>query len=208
MQVVKLQSSHTQSLQVFCDRCNEAGYRNNGSLESMKWDSCYDLPQRPVFWALIKDQQIISVSGCHRWDNLDSNHDQLRCLFRSATLPEFQNIVQGLSKNHMNSVPFSMLLPHQVLWGLENGHRNFIITTSHAQHDASGKMSRTHRALTLLAKTGIVDREGEEVIFYTPQTKWKLNLSRYHQVLQNFEPIRKSLGITYDMEISDLLKYF
>lgn len=174
MQVVKLSQNHTELVEEFCVRCGEAGYENNSTLAAMKWGDQFDLPSPAHWWALIDGEQILSISGCHHIKD-----HQLRTLFRSATLPQYQKLIPGLSRNHMNSVPFSILLPHQIRWGLDNGYGEFYITTSHGEHDASGKMWRTHRALTLLSKIGIVEHRGEEVVYHTPQTVWRINIERY-----------------------------
>lgn len=174
MRVVKLSQNHTELVERFCEACQVAGYGNNSTLAAMKWGGTYDLPSPAQWWALIDDDQILSISGCH-----GIGDHQLRTLFRSATLPQYQKLIPGLSKTHMNSVPFSILLPHQIRWGLDNGYREFYITTSHGEHDASGKMWRTHRAMSLLSKTGIVEHYGEEVVYHTPQTIWRINVERY-----------------------------
>jgi hypothetical protein len=95
----------------------------------------------------------------------------------------------------MNSLPFSILLPYQIVQGLNQGIKDFYITTSNGDHDASGKMKRTHKALSLLAKRGIVDFAGDEVIYYTNQSKWKINLSNYYNALKSFHATRVQLGI-------------
>lgn len=192
MQVVKLSQKHTELLKTFCEECSQAGFENNASLASMKWGSVYDTHFVPDYWALIVNGEIASISGSN---SLDENYRDVRCLFRSATLPRYNNIVSGLSKNHMNSVPFSILLPHQIAYGLVAGAKNFYITTSHGDHDASGKMNRTHRAISLVAKNGLVDLVGERVIFDVPQTLWKINLKEYFRALRAFSETRQRLNI-------------
>jgi hypothetical protein len=192
MELVKLSPKHDALLDQFCQECSEAGYTNNISREAMKFVDGHDLPTNPQYWALLVDGDIASISGCHGYDG---SGRILRCLFRSATLPKYQHIIPGTSKTHMNSAPFSLLLPYQIGWGIENGYHEFYITTSHGSHDASGKMNRTHRALQLLAKQGIVDYVGEEEYYWTPQTIWALNLNRYNEALDAFSITRKSLGL-------------
>jgi hypothetical protein len=191
MRVIKL-SNDDNKLPAFFEECEKVGYTNNTSRETMKLVDGHDLPTDPQYWALLVDGGIASISGCHGYD--DSGRI-LRCLFRSATLPKYQHIIPGTSKTHMNSAPFSLLLPYQIDWGIENGYQKFYITTSHGSHDASGKMNRTHRALELLAKQGIVDYVGEEEYYWTPQTIWALNLNRYNQSLDAFKPVRQGIGL-------------
>lgn len=200
MQVVKLSQKHINLIQAFCNECKDVGYQNNASLEAMKWGEKYDLPHIPHFWGLIVNDELASISGCHSLGEFDPNFPQMRCLFRSATLPRYANLIPGISKNHMNSIPFSILLPYQLVYGIENDYEHFFITTSHGEHDASGKMNRTHKAISLLAKRGIVNFVDEELIYSTPQTKWEIDLFKYWRILKSFDQTRQSLGIKTDKD--------
>jgi hypothetical protein len=208
MQVLFLTSEHIDLVQEFCNRAAQAGYKNNSTIELMKFNGEYDLREVPKFWGLLKDEKLISVSGCHRWRGkgpLEGVPFMMRCLFRSATLPEYQNIIPGLSKNHMNSVPFSVLLPYQINNGIRNGVRHFYITTSNTDHDASGKMKRTHKALQLLEKNKIVKYAGDEIFYSTSQTKWEINLDAYRSALKAFHPTREKLSIDLSDEYYKIL---
>ena len=61
--VIKLNNSHTEIVEEFCYEAGLAGYANNASLEVMKFNGQYDLKDVPSFWAVTKDEKIISVSG-------------------------------------------------------------------------------------------------------------------------------------------------
>lgn len=191
--VAKLSDNHIEELKAFCHECDIAGYNNNNSLEKMKWGQQYDLQSIPNYWGIFDDTKLITVSGCHIWDDDFTNGMSMRLLFRSATLPGYENIVPILSKTHMNSTPFSVLMPLQIEYGLSLGINNYFITTSHGKHDASGKMNRTHRALELLAKQSIVDYYGIHKVYYTSQTVWKLNLEKYNLALNTFESTKNQL---------------
>jgi hypothetical protein len=160
----------------------------------------------PSFWGLLKDGKIISVSGCHLWPADDGTLTTLRCLFRSATLPEHAGLIPGMSRNHMNSAPFSILLPYQLRWGIEHNCKDVFVTTSHGEHDASGKMKRTHRALELLSKNGIVKFHSTEILYSTPQTMWKLDINRYWQALKSFHPERERLNIGLDKTYYEIIE--
>lgn len=196
LQVIKLEEEHLPLLEEFCNAARKVGYSNNSSPKKMKFGGHPDLGVMPHFWGLLKDGKLASVGGCHFWPDAERKYTTLRTLFRSATLPEYDGIIPGISKNHMNSVPFSILLPFQLKYGLTNGGKDFLITTSHGEHDASGKMKRTHRALELLAKRGIVKFHREHIVYHVPQTLWRINLSAYHAALKAFHPTRESLGFT------------
>ena len=196
LQVIKLEEEHLPLLEEFCAAARDAGYSNNSSPKKMKFGGHADLGVMPHFWGLLKDGKLASVGGCHFWPDSERNYTTLRCLFRSATLPEYDGIIPGMSKNHMNSVPFSIFLPYQLQYGIANGAKDFLITTSHGEHDASGKMKRTHRALELLAKRGLVKFHREHIVYHVPQTLWRINLPAYHNALKAFHPMRELLGFT------------
>jgi len=196
VQVVKLSENHTKLVEEFSKECAQAGYYNNSSLELMKWGKAYDLPATPDYWGLIVNNKLASISGCHSFVPFNPDFPQLRVLFRSATLPNFNNLIPGLSKNHMNSVPFSLLLPYQIAFGLDNNYRYFFITTSCTDHDASGKMLRTHKAISIISKNKLVTWESKEVVYNIMQDKWRINLPNYLTALKNFEVNRNKLGLS------------
>lgn len=187
--VIQLTADHTSLLTKFCRAADAAGYINNGSLPAMKFLGKYDLEAPATFWGIEFNGTLISVSGCH------VSNGSMRCLFRSATLPEFDSVVPGLSKNHMNSLPFSVMLIHQIALGLESGITEFYITTSSGEHDASGKMKRTHRAMQLLARTGLVSYLKDEIVYNTEQSLWNIDLEKYLRALESFEQTRSKIGI-------------
>lgn len=197
MKVMFLTSDHTYLVEEFCKECEKHGYKNNSSLKLMKFNGEYDLKEIPCFWGIYHNNKLISLSGSHTWRGKGKAEGMLfmRCLFRSATLPEYQNIILGLSKYHMNSLPFSVLLPYQINKGMRDGVRHFYITTSNSDHDASGKMKRTHKVLQLLAKNNIVKYCGDEIFYSTPQTKWEINIPEYHKALRSFHKTRSTLNI-------------
>jgi hypothetical protein len=203
--VIKLNNSHTEIVEEFCYEAGLAGYANNASLEVMKFNGQYDLKNVPSFWAVTKNEKIISVSGCHYWYDDLEEPSMMRCLFRSATLPHYDNVITGLNKYHMNSLPFSVMLPLQINHGLKNGVKHFYITTSNSDHDASGKMKRTHKVLQLLERVDIVKFDNDEIVYSTPQTKWEINLDTYLEALRNFHPARSNAGIQSDQEYLDII---
>jgi hypothetical protein len=207
MKAVKLDYRYENSLKKFCDECLSVGYVNNASLDAMKWGGSTDLIEPPDFWGLIIDDEIVSVSGCHRFGVHSPGIIQIRCLFRSATLPRFQSLIPGISKNHMNSIPFSILLPYQLLYNFEKGHYKFYITTSNGEHDASGKMKRTHKVMEHLAKKQLVDFVSEDMIYSTKQTKWKIKFMNYYNALMKFRPTKEKLGFIDDFDYDKFFQF-
>lgn len=201
-----LNNEHIDLVEEFCKESANAGFSNNSTIDAMKFGSEYDLGEVPKFWGILKGQRLISVSGCHRWKDPYSNPTMMRCLFRSATLPEFQKLVPGLGKTHMNSLPFSVLLPYQLNWGLQNGVEHFYITTSNSDHDASGKMKRTHRVMQLLSDQRIVKYAGDEIFYSTPQTKWEIHVYKFLNAIIDFHKTRQHLGIDLSQEYLDIIE--
>jgi len=198
--ILPLDSSYLESIKEFCEESKKAGYQNNSSIELMKFNNRYDLGEIPKFWGAFYRNKIVSVSGCHRWTDEHEEKTLMRCLFRSATLPEYHDLISGLSKNHMNSLPFSLILPFQINVGIKQGVKHFYITTSSDGHDASGKMKRTHRAMQLLEKNEIVKYLGDEIIYSTVQSKWEINLKRYLEVLRSFYYSKKDSHLNFNDE--------
>lgn len=191
LEIIKIDvDQHRALLSEFCLSCQQLNYNNNTNLEKLKLEGHSDLPSTPEYWGLVWNNRIHSLSGCFRLNDID-----LRCLFRSATVEKFSP-VKSLSKTHMSSVPFSLLLPFQIFSGLLQGCKNFFITTSNSDHDASGRMSRTHQAMSLLSKSGIVEFVKNDFLFNTYQTVWKINLTNYHHALMAFECVRSKLQIS------------
>lgn len=206
IKTILLTVDHLELVEEFCFLAAKAGFENNSTIDSMKFGAEYDLGEIPKFWGIVKDDKLISVSGCHRWKDQNNNPTMMRCLFRSATLPEFQNIVPMLSKTHMNSLPFSVLLPYQLSWGLQNGVEHFYITTSNSDHDASGKMKRTHRVMQLLANQKIVKYAGDEIFYSTAQTKWEIHVYKFLGAIINFHSSRRNLNLDLSQEYQDIIE--
>ena len=209
MKVIYLTNDHTDLVSNFCKECNKHGYKNNSSLKLMKFNGKYDLKEIPCFWGIYHNDRLISVSGSHSQESYGKleNISFMRCLFRSATLPEYQNVIQGLSKYHMNSLPFSILLPYQITKGMREGVEHFYITTSNSDHDASGKMKRTHKVLQLLEKNKIVKYCGDEILFSIPQTKWEIDVVEYQKALRKFHQTRLNLDLDISQEYIKIINH-
>ena len=206
MKVIALNEFYGLLLEEFCQKAQEAGFENNSSLTKMKFNGLYDLDDPTQFWAVIHENKIITVSGCHRIKDSNGNLTGMRCLFRSATLPAYNKLLPMLSRNHMNSLPFSLLLPCQIEWGLKMAVKNFYIYTHSCSNEPNNIMKRTHKALELLAKKGLLENCGEELYYYTLQTKWKINLDQYFSALKTFHNTRLKLNLAIDKEYLDLIE--
>jgi len=157
----------------FCNSCYNLGYMNNSSLDAMKYDWC--LKTGGEWWAYYRNNKIVSMAGAHPFE------DGFRFLFRGAQLETARN---SLSKTHMTSIPWSIIMPEQIAWasGVLTEDTPAYITTN-IEHDASGKMNRTHRVLQLLEKQGIVKYIYDKDVFNTLQSIWRLNVGAYYETL-------------------------
>lgn len=157
----------------FCSICDKLGWLNNRSPEALKFNEV-------AFWGTFWNRKLISISGCQYVPEISDN--TYRILFRGAQLPEFNKVFSTMSRYHFNSLPFYChALPAMKWAGLKN---NFVITTS-AEYDRSGKMGRTHRALELMAKLGLVTYKGIQKVSYTDQAVWQVNVKTYMEKRKN-----------------------
>ena len=157
----------------FCEDCASLNYNNNRSLQAMKYNWCIE--QGGAWWAAYSEGRIVSMAGAHPfWDGF-------RFLFRGA---QTQYAQTSLSKKHLTSIPWAMIMPHQIAWtsGVLTEETPAFITTN-ISHDESGKMNRTHRVLQLLQRQNIVDYYGDHEIYHTMQSVWKLNVGAYYETL-------------------------
>ena len=164
----------TADVREFCKRCSQLGYNNNSNLYSMKWQWCLD--NGGAWWAAYDGDQIVSIAGCHPF------LDGYRLVCRGA---QTQSNQTGLSKHHLSSIPWAVLMPEQIAWcsGVATGETPGYITTN-VSHDASGKMNRTHRVLNRLSEQRIVKYIQTEKVFGTKQSIWQLQVGAYFETLR------------------------
>jgi len=171
-------------LEQFCKECEHLGYDNNKSLKAMRLDWC--LENNGQFYLTWDDNyhKIVSVSGCHPLPEVGNVY---RGLFRGATLPKYQNWTGKLTKTHMNSIPFFFHLPRQITWASMEGYDDIVITTNWSNPDGIKSMSKSHSIFKLLERQGIVECVVEKMeLFYTDQSVWKLNISKYKQARDEY----------------------
>jgi hypothetical protein len=154
-------------LLAFIDACKELGYKNNDSLESMRYEWCKK--SGGTWFATYDDKKIVGVSGVHPWI------DGVRALFRGAQL---YSIPGGLSKFHMNCWMFRYHLPLVIDMYKDKP----IYITTNTETDASGKMLKLNKLYFYLEKWGMVEHNGEQEIMGVMQNVWKLNKQRYLEV--------------------------
>jgi len=157
-------------LETFCNEAEVLGYNNNSSLKAMKYEWCKDYGE---YFCAIEGNDIVAVAGCHPLPEV--NDKAWRVMFRGAQLPGY-NKSFGLNKYHMSAITWREILPAQI----EFCDTDELYITTNIEHDASGKMNRTHRLFKNLHKLGMVNCYQERMtLYYTEQSVWKLNIDEY-----------------------------
>ena len=171
MKVVPITDELLPKLEVFCKEAEKLGYTNNATLcdWGMRYEWC---KAQGEYFCVIADDKIISVAGCHRLPEVSDK--AWRVMFRGAQLPGY-NKEFGLSKYHMSAITWREILPFQI----EFCDTDELYITTNIEHDASGKMNRTHRLFRYLAKVGMVEHYKDIELWYTEQSVWKLNIDEY-----------------------------
>jgi hypothetical protein len=88
-EIKKLNEKDKSLLEKFCEGAEKAGYENNATIRKMKFgfNNVYDLGVPTHYWAILNNNKIISVSGCHLWSDDSKEYTINRVLFRSANKP-------------------------------------------------------------------------------------------------------------------------
>ena len=171
LKVYDIKSIDSELLDKFFKACRELDYVNNISLDAIRQQFVFQ--REGNIWFLVKDNEIIGMSGCHRFDEIDST--SFRIQFRGCELPG-KDVKPGLSRSHFNSSTFRELIPYQLKWIEEKGYdkRNVYLS---ANTD-----NRNHRAMTLIEKQGFLTKYKDDVLFGVSQTIWKFNTEYYETV--------------------------
>ena len=167
-----------KSLDNFLRKCEQKNFKNNSSLDIMKFQWCLDTGG--TWFATYVDGEIISFSGIHPWDH--SRRHGCRILFRGVQL-EPRKI--GLNRHHMQSYGFYYHVPLQIEWAKKrsiNPDNEYFYITTNTDYDMSGKMTRINKTFHHLEKTGIVKCLGVSEVFNVDQTTWELDQTKYNDI--------------------------
>lgn len=160
-------SKPTNELLDFIEECKKLGFKNNDSLEAMRFEWC--LEDGGAWFVTAENNKIVGLSGLHKF------RDGWRALFRGAQL---YSIPGGLSKNHMNCWMFYYHLPIVIDLVGEDP----IYITTNVDNDASGYMTRLNKLYFILNKKEIVDHIEECQLNGVKQNIWKLNKETYLKI--------------------------
>ena len=105
MDIVPIDETLYDKLQIFCNECNKLGYKNNASFKAMKLEWCKNWGE---YYCAIKDNKIIAVAGCHPLPEISKNG--WRILFRGCELPK-TSPYKGLNKGNWNTITWRNFIP-------------------------------------------------------------------------------------------------
>lgn len=166
-----LQSINQESLNRFFQQCESLGYKNNTSLIAIRAD--FVRQRQGNIWFLCKQEEIIGMSGCHRFDEIDPTSFRLQ--FRGCEIPG-TDVKVGLSRSHFNSSTFRELIPYQLEWIHKMGYdKNNVYLSANTNN-------KNHRAMCLIEKQGFLTKFKEGELFGADQTIWKFNTEHYEKV--------------------------
>lgn len=169
------------NLDKFMDRCAELGFHNNSSKREMRWDWVYE--NMGGFWAFVKDEDIISLSGCHPFPGMEG--DTYRIGYRSVVIPG-EDPFKGISKYGYNAIPNRILFQYQIRFCQRIGVENFILTTN---SDRDGHLHMSHVMEQRINKyTNLSEYLGDQMIFNHKQSLWKYNIDVYIESLSKLKP--------------------
>jgi len=160
----------------FMQRCKELGFENNASRKSMRLN--WIKSQYGAYWAFVKDNNIISISGCHKFPDMD---DTYRIGYRSVSLPG-EDPFKGFSRYGYNAIPNRILFQYQIRFAQQKGAKHFILTTN---SNSDGHMYMSHMMQVRINKlTNLSEYLGERKVFGVQQSLWKYNVEEYVKSLK------------------------
>jgi hypothetical protein len=157
-------------LEKFCEECKNLNYKNNASLDAMKFKSA-------TFFAAYDTNKIVSLAGVHRLPEVHNN--AWRCLFRGAQLPGY---TPQWSMNIFKSVlHFRQFLYMQIKYvqNIDNTAEFFVSTNINS--DTGAKSSRLNNVIMpRIEKMGVCNLyEENKMLYNVPQNLWKINVETY-----------------------------
>jgi hypothetical protein len=172
----QLTPEHLPLIEQFCQAAATRGFTNNASLKMMKYAWC--LSEGGIWVGTFNNDKIVSLSGIHLFK------DGWRGVFRGAQIEP--RATKGLDRYQKSSQSIWGQLPSQIEYAESKSGKDVpIYITTNIAHDASGWATRVHNLFKILGKTGVLTHTGDEEIFHTQQSVWKLNREKYYEILRS-----------------------
>jgi len=186
--LVTKDSCTNDQLEEFITKTRKIGYRDHKTVKSLEIEKTINEKWGKFFFTF-KEEKIISLSGCHEFTLFNPYNvswiEGMRVCFRGVQLPG-EDVYKGLSKYHMNSIPFREHLPLQMEWGKRLGYEKFFITThnwygnpANLYKGPSKEQNRTNKIMKILNKLGVVKHHGDTYIRNYLQNVWEINEEEY-----------------------------
>ena len=179
-QYLVTQNFDRYDLDGFMHKCAELGFKNNSSKKEMRWD--WVTEKMGAFWAFVRDDEIISLSGCHPFPDIE---DAYRIGYRSVVLPGTDPF-KGISRYGYNAIPNRILFQYQIRFCQKIGIDRFILTTN---SDRDGHMDMSHRMEIQINKyTNLCKYLGDRKIFNSVQSLWEYDVNVYIDTISKLQP--------------------
>ena len=171
MDIVPIDETLYDKLQIFCNECNKLGYKNNASFEAMKLKWCKNWGE---FFCIIIDNKIVSVSGCHPLPEIDDT--AWRIFFRRCDLPKTLPF-KGL---HKGTNPKTRLYINKFIDYCPS--KNLYISTNTVNNKYS-HILRYSKSLEIESKkyNAHIKYIGQMRLYETDQIIWKLDVEQYNK---------------------------
>ena len=160
------------NLDAFLEKCKNLNFVNNVSRKKMKFD--WIEKQNGAYWAFVKNNNIICMSGCHPFKQYENAY---RIGYRSATIPG-EDPFKGFSKYGYNGIPNRILFQYQIRWCQTFGIENFILTTNSKSNDKHLHMSHMME-VRINEYTNLSEYLGDIELNNVQQSLWKYNIEEY-----------------------------
>lgn len=164
-------------IEIFCKECEQLGYENNSSLQTMKFE-------KATFFGAFDGEKLFSLAGVEHFPII--NEHAYRCLFRGAQLPKY---TPKWSMNIFESgIHFSQFLYMQIKFIQQIDINSEFYITTNINNLKAGKSNRLHKTMMpRLSKKGYVDLINPNIIIYnTEQSLWKVNIINYMKARENW----------------------
>lgn len=168
------------NLDEFLSQCKDLGFVNNTSRDKLRFDWMEE--NNGAYWAFVKDNKIISMSGCHPFPDIDNAY---RIGYRSATLPG-EDPFKGFSRYGHNGIPNRVLFQYQIRWCQSFGIMKFILTTN-CDSDV-GHMHMSHLMQVRINQcTNLSTYLGDRIVNGVNQSLWKYNIEEYVKSIKSLK---------------------
>lgn len=171
MKIFKIDESHYEFLEEYCNRCKELGWVNNSSLEHLN----IDMVNRNggAYFGIAENDEIVSLAGCYKF--VEYNKDAWRIFYRSATLP---NKAKNKGLHRGTGERGRMYIDAFLNW-TSSGELYF---TTNVSNDNWNRITRYHKHMVKESsmKDSYVDYIETTTLWDTTQAIWKLNNEKYY----------------------------